>query len=181
MSSIAIRLRFSMNAAETVMADREAGHADLHGDFRQAMRRLASAVAVVATAHGDDWVGMAATSVTSLSMEPPSLLICVNRSASIHTALSQGAAFSINILHESHRAISAAFGGSAKGAERFAVGDWRASSEGVPHLYDALASIACVVDMSVDYGTHTIVVGKVRQTHLSTHEHPLIYVNGQYL
>lgn len=169
-----------MNATEIAPVAEEAGHADLDRDFRQAMRRLASAVAVVATTRGDEWIGMAATSVTSLSMDPPSLLICVNRSASIHAALTHGATFSVNILHESHEPISAAFGGKAKGAERFATGDWRACSEGLPRLHDAVASIACAVDMSVDYGTHTIVIGKVRQTRLSTQEHPLIYVNGRY-
>lgn len=169
-----------MSVAEIVAAAGDADHADLDRDFRQAMRRLASAVAVVAATRGDEWMGMAATSVSSLSMDPPSLLICVNRSASIHATLTTGTAFSVNILHESHEAISAAFGGGAKGAERFAAGDWRACSEGIPHLHDAVASIACVVDMSVDYGTHTIVVGKVRGTRLSPHEHPLIYVNGRY-
>lgn len=148
--------------------------------FRQAMRRLASAVAVIATARGEEWLGMTATSVTSLSMDPPSLLVCVNRSASIHGALTSKATFSINILHQGQSAVSAAFGGSAKGAERFRSGDWRADAAGTPVLLDAAAAITCIADASVDYGTHTIVIGRVRETFLSPRAAPLIYVNGQY-
>ena len=151
-----------------------------HLDFRQAMRRLASAVAVVATARGEEWLGMTATSVTSLSMDPPSLLVCINRNATIHSAITPGVAFSINILHEGQSAVSAAFGGGAKGAERFRSGDWQANEAGTPVLLDAAAAIACVADASMDYGTHTIVIGKVRQTLLSPCEAPLIYVNGRY-
>lgn len=149
-------------------------------DFRLAMRRLASAVAVVATARGEEWLGMTATSVTSLSMDPPSLLVCINRNAAIHSAITPGTTFSVNILHDGQSAISAAFGGGAKGADRFRSGDWRADAAGTPVLHDAAAAIACVADASMDYGTHTIVIGKVSQTLLSPREAPLIYVNGRY-
>ncbi len=70
-------------------------------DFRKAMRRLASAVTVISTAHDDRRHGMTATAVTSVSSAPPSLLACINRSASLHAPLLASRRFCVNILHGS--------------------------------------------------------------------------------
>ena len=123
---------------------------------------------------------MAATSVTSLSMDPPSILVCVNRSASIRSAIRQGSAFTVNLLDREHAPVSLAFGGAKAGLDRFSVGQWREGEAGVPWLEDGVAAIDCLVDREVEYGTHSIIIGRVRGARVSGEATPLIYLNGQY-
>ena len=95
-------------------------------DLRQALRRLAKAVVVITAWHEGSRYAMAATAVSELSFDPPSLLICVNRSASLHAPLSAGAPFAVNILHHGQEHIAARCSGAIKGEERFGEGECRA-------------------------------------------------------
>ena len=123
-------------------------------DFRKAMRRLASAVTVISTTHEDRRHGMTATAVTSVSSNPPSLLACINRSASLHAPLIASGHFCVNILHGSQSDIADAFGGCASGDERFAAGAGRCMTTACPISRDAQASIFCASDLVTSYGTH---------------------------
>src|SRR5512143_508842 len=102
----------------------EAISAELMQGMKQAMRRLAASVVVVSAREGETRYAMAASAVTSLSMDPPSLLICVNRSASIYPVLTHGKDFCINVLSTAHEAVSVACSGAEKGEGRFAIGAW---------------------------------------------------------
>jgi flavin reductase (DIM6/NTAB) family NADH-FMN oxidoreductase RutF len=146
--------------------------------FRAAMRRMASSVCVVTTRNGDMHQGMAATSVASLSMQPPSLLVCVNRSVATHKALHESGLFCVNLLGEAHAAVCDAFGGKLSGPERFSVGDWRESEQGLRYLPDAPAAMICRLDAAHDYGTHTICIGAVEQVLLGANGAPLLYREG---
>jgi len=162
-------------------ADVPAAAVDAIGDlFRQSMRRLASAVSIVACECDEDWFGLSATSVTSLSMEPPSLLVCLNRSASLTPMLHQDKPFSVNLLDRRHQNVSNAFGSSSLRAERFRDGDWQLSERGVPVMAEAIASIECDVGKLVEYGSHIIVIGEVRHVRIGEGVDPLIYCNGKY-
>ena len=155
---------------------------DLTGGLKEAMRRLASAVAVVSARSRDGGsVGMAATSVTSLSMSPPSLLVCINRQAGLHASMFIGARFNVNLLGTQHREVANAFGGSMARELRFGVGDWGNDIQGLPALADAQAVVGCEVDRIVTYGTHSIVVGAVREVRVCGECQPLIYQDGRYL
>jgi len=154
---------------------------DAIGDlFRQSMRRLASAVSIVACECDEDWFGLSATSVTSLSMEPPSLLVCLNRSASLTPMLHQDKPFSVNLLDRRHQNVSNAFGSSSLRAERFRDGGWQLSERGVPVMAEAIASIECDVGKLVEYGSHIIVIGEVHHVRIGEGVDPLIYCNGKY-
>jgi len=85
----------------------------LEGDFRKAMRTLASAVSIVSTAHDNCRFGMTATAVCSLSMQPPTLLVCVNQSTSLHHPLLSAGRFCINILHADQDELARTFGRNA--------------------------------------------------------------------
>ncbi len=149
--------------------------------LKGAMRRLASGVAIV-TALGEDVpVGMAATSITSLTMDPPAVLVCVNRTASIHAHLSAGCPITINLLSREQREVSAAFGGAVARELRFGVGQWAVDHQGLPILDGAQANLSCTVDSLVPYGTHSIVIAKVEAVRLSDSVDPLIYQDGAYL
>ncbi len=151
---------------------------DLDLQFRAAMRKLASTVTVVTARQADEHHGMAATAVTSLSMDPPSLLVCVNRTASMHSALHRSALFCINLLGEQHGPLCEAFGGKLTGAARFAVGEWASGEDEVRYLIDAPANIFCRLDEQHDYGTHTIFIGRVVRVRVMEDGKPLLYQAG---
>ncbi len=161
--------------------ERPTDPAELAADFRQAMRRLAATVSIITAAPR---LGIAATSVVSLTLEPPALLVCVNRDASIFPALALGAAFCVNILASGHGALTAAFGGQLPREARFGVGDWRFGPDGAgadapPWLADAQSNIFCRVDAFLDYGTHRIVVGRAERVRLHGAVDPLIWSDGR--
>lgn len=147
---------------------------------RSALRRLARAVTVITCRHDGDRFAMAATAVSEVSLDPPSMLVCVNQSASVYAPLSAGAAFCINILHSSHEQISVLCGGGAKGDARFAAGNWLESEAGVPFLSDAQGNLFCRTEQSMLYGTHAIFIGRVTQVSFDPLVDPLIYVDGRY-
>jgi flavin reductase (DIM6/NTAB) family NADH-FMN oxidoreductase RutF len=154
---------------------------DLPGRFRAAMRRLGSSVAVVVTQAQDGPVGMAATSVTSLTVDPPAMLVCINRSSNLHCHLGPEAPLSVNILSRSQMDLSAAFGGGLPQEERFRLGTWETGSWPVPLLTGAQANLSCEVDSMISYGTHSIVIARVLEARVSEDVLPLIYCDGAYL
>jgi flavin reductase (DIM6/NTAB) family NADH-FMN oxidoreductase RutF len=151
----------------------------LRTDAKQALRRLASSVSVITCRHSGRNFAMTATAVSALSMEPPSMLVCVNRSATFHAALSQADAFAINVLSRGHVDISRLCSGEAKGEGRFGVGSWDTHAA-APVLADAQAAIVCRKDMKMEYGTHTVFLGPILSISTNGEVDPLIYVDGQY-
>jgi flavin reductase (DIM6/NTAB) family NADH-FMN oxidoreductase RutF len=148
--------------------------------LRAGLRRLAKAVVVITCHHNGARFAMTATAVSELSMDPPSLVICVNKSASLHAPLSAKAGFCVNILHRAHADISALCSGQAKGEARFALGQWDTDASGIPYLADAQASFLCRQEQSHDYGTHCIVIGLVEKVLIHGNVDPLVYVDGAY-
>jgi flavin reductase len=147
--------------------------------FRNAMRRFAATVSIISCACEGSRYGMSATAITSLSADPPSLLICVNKTAATHRALRGGGRFCVNVLRSFHSELSRAFSGKVKGEDRFRLGSW-ASEDGVPFLSDAQANLFCAVARVMDYETHTIFVGRVYFARVQEHVDPLIYQDGRY-
>jgi len=150
---------------------------ELRDAFRVAMRRWAATVCVITASPR---VGMAATSVTSLTLDPPALLVCVNQNASIHPRLTMGARLCVNVLGGDHGDLSMAFGGGRAPEERFMLGDWEETQDGIPWLRDAQSNLFARVDGLTDYGTHTIVVGRVDAVRQQGGTDPLIYGDGRY-
>ena len=147
---------------------------------KHALRRLAKAVVIITCAHSGTRYAMAATAVSELSMDPPSMLVCVNKSASLHQPLAAGANFCINVLHCEQEAIARACGGQVKGEDRFGFGSWVKSDLDVPVLVGAQANIICVNETSMTYGTHCIFVGRVVEVRSHGDVEPLVYVDGRY-
>jgi len=167
--------------SHSVMPDPFVSDAALLGEaFKQAMRRLATTVSIITTqGAGNRPMGMTATAVTSLSAEPCSLLVCVNRSASIHPSLPMGQRFCVNLLSEGHGDLSFAFGGKLPPEERFGMGEWDLAD--LPFLADAQVNFACTVDGIFDYGSHSIVVGKVEAIRIAPGFAPLVYGDGRFI
>src|SRR6202795_481648 len=114
----------------------------LAAQTKLALRRLASAVAVVTCRDGQTRHAMTATAVNAMSMAPPSMIVCVNRSTAFHAAMRRASRFAINVLHRSQIEISMGCGGKARGEDRFGHGAW-GEETGVPILTDAQARIVC--------------------------------------
>ena len=148
--------------------------------FLIAMRFLASSVSVIsAKDSAGNLYAMTASSVTSLTMDPPSILVCVNNGASIHDTLVQGKVFCINILKKSQQEISNLCSSKKLESERFK-NDFLDIDE-TPFIKDAQSNIFCKVDETVPYHTHKIVIANVLRAQSSDTFNTLMYADGGYL
>ncbi len=157
---------------------------ELENQMKQAMRRLGASVTVVTSNDEEQLYAMTATAVTSLSLEPPALLICVNSINGLHHALSKGHGFCVNILYSDQQEISdncaRRDGGKDEGRDKFSLGDWQTGDENIPYLADAQSSIFCDLDDHHDYGSHTIFIGKVTKVISRDDISPLMFLAGNY-
>ena len=148
--------------------------------FKGALRRLAATVTIVTAADQDRRHGMTATAVTSLSIEPPSLLVCLNNRTLLHDIMLGARRFCVNVLHRDHADLSGAFGGKLPPEQRFGLGAWRFDDDGLPYLEDAQAVLFCRRTAALPSGTHTIFVGAVVRAAHREEIAPLVYENAAY-
>lgn len=147
--------------------------------FKLAMRQVASAVYLVTSNGPEGDVGMTATAACSLSFDPLSVLICVNRTASMFKTLEASGKFVLNVLSQEDAAVAAMFGSPAGREERFGAGDWGRLND-MPVLRSSLSSIACTVADSLDFGTHRIFVGAVDIVENRADRPELLYCQGSF-
>jgi flavin reductase (DIM6/NTAB) family NADH-FMN oxidoreductase RutF len=153
------------------------------GEFRGAMRQLAGGVSVITVGRGKDITGMTVTSVSSLSVDPPTLIVSINRESSSWPLLKRHGFFGVNILTADQLDIAERFTGKdgLKGADRFAGAEWITRVSGVPLLTGALAAIDCEAEDIVERHSHAIVIGRVLDVQLSSPTAALAYWQGQYV
>ena len=145
---------------------------------RRIFGRFATGVTVVTTRIGDEFHGMTANAVTSLSLEPPLVLVAVDRRAAIHPALHQGQCFALNILNDSHEHLSRRFARS--GPKEFGDLALTTAVTGAPILADALGWVDCRITEVLPGGDHDIFIGEVLAGGHMEEGHPLLYFGGQY-
>jgi len=150
--------------------------------FKQVMRHLAGAVSVVTVGRGEDRTGFTATSVSSFSVEPPSILVCLNRSSSSWEALQRHRHFCVNILAHDQHHVADRFAGAqgAKGAGRYEGAQWQPLVTGALSLADALTVIDCELEESIDRHSHSILIGRVKAVAARHDAQPLLYWHGAY-
>jgi flavin reductase (DIM6/NTAB) family NADH-FMN oxidoreductase RutF len=148
-------------------------------DFKQAMRRVASTVNVITVCVGGEPMGITATAMSSLTLDPPSLLICINRTASLHSPLEDVSHFCVNVLHRSQEDIARMFADRSQQGLRFASG-WNLDCDRPPRLADAQAAILCRRIRHFPYGTHSIFIGEVEEVKAREDVDPLVYIDGRY-
>ncbi|MDR5653506.1 flavin reductase family protein [Ruixingdingia sedimenti] len=152
--------------------------------FRASLRRVAASVSIVAARDAaGQFHGMAVTSAGSLSMEPPSMMVAVNRSASVHPVMRDSGRFSLNLMDEGNAPLLEAFSRTELRDRRFAPGQWRAGPGGLPVLEGALACHVCTVAETHDFGTHTVFFGRVDAVILPDGPGgaPIVWCNGARL
>jgi flavin reductase (DIM6/NTAB) family NADH-FMN oxidoreductase RutF/catechol 2,3-dioxygenase-like lactoylglutathione lyase family enzyme len=150
---------------------------DTRTAFITAMRKVAATISLVTTCEDGSAHGMTATAISSLSADPPAILVCIKRSASIHGPLNRVKWFCINLLGEQHEDLFNEFT-ARQGADRFTVGDWAEGPHRLPCLKDAAAALICRLVQPVDYGTHTICIARVDSVTLAGSARPLLYQDG---
>ncbi|MCA0921293.1 flavin reductase family protein [Pseudooceanicola nanhaiensis] len=150
--------------------------------FRSAMRRPASAVAIVTGGLPGDRAGVTVTAVCSLSDTPPMVLACVHRDSSALPILRAGGVFCVNFLSAAQTDVAGLFAGRGglKGEDRFSAVDWVQRVSGAPVLAGALASFDCVLEQEIDSATHAILVGRVVAIDAGTDPAPLVYNDGAF-
>jgi flavin reductase (DIM6/NTAB) family NADH-FMN oxidoreductase RutF len=172
-------------ASRTSTASPDEGWEDddrMADNFRRAMRRMTGTISLVTTRDDQDAPhGMAASAVVPVSMQPPSLLVSVNRSALMYSVLSTTGVFCANILDDTAHPLVEIFKRSDRRGERFLSGAWQRSWRGLPFLPSALCCVFCAVDAQMDYGTHTLLVGRVGQVLVRDSGMPLLWGDGAFV
>ena len=151
--------------------------------FREAMARLGAAVNVITTAGPAGRGGCTASAVCSVTDDPPTLLVCLNRAREMHGLVKASGVLCVNTLAASQEGISTTFTGftGLKVNERFADGRWHTLETGAPVLEGAVVSFDCVVSQVTEVGTHGVFFCEVAAIALgSIHEEALIYFRRRY-
>jgi flavin reductase (DIM6/NTAB) family NADH-FMN oxidoreductase RutF len=147
--------------------------------FRAAFRRFPAGVAVVTAVAGADRAGFTATSITSVSLDPPLVSFCVGRHTSSWPTFDAARHFGVTILAADQEPVARRF--AASGVDRFAGISWHSGRDGVPLLGGALAWLTCQIEHRFPAGDHTLVLGRVLAAVSGRDGRPLIYHAGRYL
>lgn len=147
--------------------------------LRDALGCFATGVTIVtaSTPEGEP-VGLTANSFTSVSLDPPLLLVCIAKSSSSLSTLERSEHFAVNVLHIGQQPVSNVF--ARPGGDRFAETPWQEGQYGMPLISGALANFECEQYSAHDGGDHVILVGKVLRARYEPRRDPLLYYKGKY-
>jgi 3-hydroxy-9,10-secoandrosta-1,3,5(10)-triene-9,17-dione monooxygenase reductase component len=146
--------------------------------YRTVLGHFATGVTIVTARDGDEPVGMACNSFTSVSLDPPLVLWCAAKSSTTWPRMQNAPSFAVNVLAEDGEALCRVF--ATKGVERFDGVTHHRGTTGAPILADALAYIDCEAESQHDAGDHVIVVGRVVELGYATEGKPLLFYRGGY-
>jgi flavin reductase len=150
--------------------------------YREAMARLGAAVNVITTAGPGGRRGFTASAVCSVTDQPPTLLVCCNRTNESHAALVSNRVMCVNTLSAAQQDISDAFAGvtGLDGEARFDAGAWQTMETGAPALAGAVVAFDCRVAQLTDVGSHTVLFGEIVAIRLGELHDALIYFARAY-
>jgi 4-nitrophenol 2-monooxygenase / 4-nitrocatechol 4-monooxygenase, reductase component len=147
------------------------------GRFKAAMSHFTSGVTIVTTEHAGTPYGMTVASFASLSLNPPLVLVCIERSAKSHDAIADAGKFGVSILAHSQQAVSGRF--ASKLDDKFTGVAVRRGELGIPLIEDAICTLECRVHAQLPGGDHTIFVGEVTDAQMIDGP-PLVYYRSSY-
>lgn len=148
--------------------------------FRDAMSRLGAAVNIITTDGPAGRAGFTASAVCSVTDDPPTLLVCLNRSASVWPIFLNNMTLCVNTLAAGHESLSNLFGGKTPMADRFAAASWRSGVSGSPLLEGAVASFDCRISQVVSVGTHDILFCQLVALERNDDTHGLVWFDRGY-
>ncbi|MCK0195880.1 flavin reductase [Ancylobacter sp. 6x-1] len=144
------------------------------------MARLGAAVNIVTTDGPAGRTGFTASAVCSVTDEPPTLLVCINRASSAYPIVTANAVICVNTLAGDHQELSNRFGSKVPPEERFAIGEWRTAHTGAPLLVGAAVSFDCRIARVVPVGTHDVLFCEVVGLSAGDAREGLIYFGRRY-
>jgi flavin reductase (DIM6/NTAB) family NADH-FMN oxidoreductase RutF len=147
--------------------------------FKEALRGWASGVTVVTSRSGEKAHGMTVSAFSSVSVDPPLILVCANQASTTHSIIEEGGVFAVNILAAHQQDVSNVFASSKYEDSRLERVSWTEGETGAPLIDEAVASLECRVASAHREGSHTIYVGHVEAVHTNDTE-PLLYYKGSY-
>lgn len=154
---------------------------DLQNDFLTGMQLLAASATIITSASDDKRAGMVATAVCSLAADPPSLLICANRTSRTYGHILQAGRFVVNVVPDDRADLVAAFASKDDKETQFRkAGTWTASAHGMPVLDEAVAAFECRVTEVTDTSTHAVFFAEVDQVHVDPTKSALIYARQSF-
>lgn len=151
--------------------------------FKKAMSLYPGAVSLITTCADDgERRGITATAVCSVTAEPPSLLVCVNRSTGTGAAIEATGQFNVNLLKDESSELAMRFAGAtgASGEEKFAIGHWSEDQRGLPILQEARLSFSCEVSESVATASHTVFIGTIVALSFGEPSSPLLFEQSSF-
>ena len=149
-------------------------------EFLQAMRGITSTVTVISAKDGENKQAMTATSVVSLSLDPPTMLVCINHEATIHNIMKEGLGFCINILSVGQEGLADVCSVKEREEQRFLEGSW-SEFEGIPYNEESQSNMFCNCIKTIEHTTHTIYLGEIIKVFNQGSFKPLLYKDGNYL
>ncbi len=148
--------------------------------LRAVMRRWATGIALVTATGQEGPHGMTVSSFTSVSLDPPTILIALERNSRTHRCVQESGAFAVSILAEDQRELADRFAGRAEVNDRFQDVEHRTASTGAPILSSCLAYLDCRVLASQIVASHTVFVGEVIEAGVGAASPPLVYFDREY-
>lgn len=156
---------------------------ELVSQTKQAFKRMAKSVYVLSCVDQGKRHASISTAITNVSNDPPSLLICMEKTASFSTLLTLGSCFAVNVLGANQQDI-VEHCMQHKGEDRFSIGDWQQSGAEnrpkQPVLADAQATFLCCTAEIIGFETHNIVIARIEKTLFSEQASALVYVANQF-
>ena len=149
-------------------------------DFKKAMQLWASGVTVVTTYSEKFGIqGMTVSAFSSVSINPPQVLVCINESADTGAGIEESQCFAVNVLSSTQQEVSNQFAGGSSQQQRFENTPWTAGITGAPLLDNSIMSLECKVIEKIHASTHWIIIGEVQDSVCRSGE-PLLYYRGAY-
>lgn len=150
-------------------------------DFREGMSRLGAAVNLITTDGPAGRHGLVASAVCSVTDQPPTLLVCINKSAYAHDKFVENGVLAVNVLAAEHQDLSGHFARYVAGVDRFSYGDWLTEATGAPLLSDANVAFDCRITGRQEEGTHSVFFCQVEAVRLSDEtRHGLVWFSRDY-
>ena len=149
-------------------------------ELRKLLGRWTTGVTIVTARVGEKIHGMTVSAFTEVSLDPPLVLVCAERSSNTNSLIADGGVFALNILARDQEALSKKFASKEEEWQRFDGVDWDTEATGAPILPNIVAALDCRVVAAHEAGDHVIYVGRVEALRLDESRKPLVYQSGSY-
>lgn len=151
----------------------------VHSDsFKNTLGRFASGVTVVTAADGDKLAGLTVSAFSSVSLDPPYILVCISKESSAIPVLSASKAFAVNLLSDEQVAVSNRF--ASHKSDKFSEASYHMANQNIPVLDHCLGYLVCTLVKEIEAGDHYIYIGQVEEADVDETKRPLLYYHGHY-